>query len=120
MSVNRDNAGDISNNISVAWKCFNSGMRDSKYLWGGKQYLEEHLGFSETDNHLGGIDLYISIADSPKIDNVEKIKEVISACRVAIFRTEGTDGEKKQKQGMPSINGWKNGFLKIGVSLVRR
>ena len=67
MSVNRDDTGDIGNNISAAWKRFNSWMHDSKYLWGGKQYLEEHLGFSKTEDHIGGVDLYISIADSPRL-----------------------------------------------------
>lgn len=94
MSVKRDDTGDIGNNIITAWKRFNLWMGDSKYLWGGKQYLEEHLGFSETDDHIGGVDLYISIIDAPKNNNAEKVKEVIYPCRVAVFRTDGNDGEK--------------------------
>ena len=69
MSVNRDDMGDIGNNISAAWKRFNLWRQDSKYLWGGKKYLEEHIGFSKTEGNVGGVDLYNSIADSPQIDS---------------------------------------------------
>lgn len=94
MSVKRDGTGDIGNSIIAAWKRFTSWIDDSKYLWGGNQYLEEHLGFSETDDHIGGIDLYISIKDMPKDNSLVKIKEVLPARRVAIFHTEGNDKEQ--------------------------
>lgn len=94
MSVKRDDAGDIGNNIIAAWKRFNSWIGDSKYLWGGNQYLEEHLGFSESDDHIGGVDLYISVKDAPKENHIEKIEELIPACRVAVFRTEGDNREQ--------------------------
>ena len=63
MSVKRDNTGDIGSNIIAAWKRFVLWIGESKYLWGGSQYLEEHLGFSEKDDHIGGVDLYISIKE---------------------------------------------------------
>lgn len=69
MSVKRDDKGDIGKNIIAAWKRFNLWIGESKYLWGGNQYLEEHLGFSETDDHIGGVDLYISVKDTPKDNN---------------------------------------------------
>lgn len=94
MSVKRDDSGDIGNNIMAAWKRFGSWLGDSKYLWGGKQYLEEHLGFSEEDDHVGGVDLYISIKDAPRDIHSEKIMEVIPERRVALFRTDGTDNEQ--------------------------
>lgn len=94
MSVKRDNTGDIGNNIIAAWKRFNLWIGESKYLWGGNQYLEEHLGFSETDDHIGGVDLYISVKDTPKDNTSEKIEEIIPACRVAIFRTDGKNSEQ--------------------------
>jgi len=49
--------------IIAAWKRFVLWIGESKYLWGGSQYLEEHLGFSEKDDHIGGVDLYISIKE---------------------------------------------------------
>lgn len=93
MSVKRDDTGDIGSNIIAAWKRFVLWIGESKYLWGGSQYLEEHLGFSEKDDHIGGVDLYISIKEAPKDINSEKIKEVIPACRVAIFRSDGAESE---------------------------
>ena len=62
-SVKREGKEDIGEGIMLAWKRFNEWLRVSKYTWGGKQYLEEHLGFSEEDTHIGGVDLYVSIRD---------------------------------------------------------
>jgi len=94
MSVKRDDKDDIGEGIMLAWKRFNAWLHESKYIWGGNQYLEEHLGFDEEDNHIGGIDLYISIQDAPKETAGEKEEEEIPAYRVAVFRTEGMDSEK--------------------------
>ncbi len=65
MSVKRDDKDDIGEGIMLAWKRFNVWLHESKYIWGGNQYLEEHLGFNEADEHIGGVDLYISIQDAP-------------------------------------------------------
>jgi AraC family transcriptional regulator len=89
MSVKREESGEIGNNIIAAWKRFTVWMNDSKYLWGGNQYLEEHLGFSEMDEHIGGVDLYISVKDAPKDCVLNKVEETILPCKVAIFRSEG-------------------------------
>ena len=62
-SVKREGKEDIGEGIMLAWKRFNEWLHVSKYTWGGKQYLEEHLGFSEEDTHIGGVDLYVSIRD---------------------------------------------------------
>lgn len=94
MTVKRDENNDIGTPIMAAWKRFQTWIGESKYLWGGQQYLEEHLGFSETDDHIGGVDLYVSITDVPKDLNGEKIKETIPASKVAIFRVDGLDREE--------------------------
>ena len=94
MSVKRDDTGDIGTNIISAWKRFSQWIGDSKYLWGGNQYLEEHLGFSETDDHIGGVDLYISIKDAPKENLFQKIEATIPVSRVAMFRADGTNREE--------------------------
>lgn len=64
MSVKREGNEDIGEGIMKAWKRFNKWLHESKYIWGGNQYLEEHLGFSKEDDHVGGVDLYISIQDA--------------------------------------------------------
>lgn len=93
-SVKRDGNGEVGLEIMNAWKRFSEWLNESKYNWGGNQYLEEHLGFDEEDNHIGGVDLYISIQDAPKNMFGEKEEEQIPAYQVAVFRTEGTDCEK--------------------------
>lgn len=93
-SVKREENEDIGEGIMKTWKRFSEWLHESKYIWGGNQYLEEHLGFSEEDDHIGGVDLYISIQDAPKEVFSVKEEEEIPAFRVAVFRTEGMDGEK--------------------------
>ena len=67
MSVKRDSNGDIGNNIMHAWKRFNKWLDEGKYIWGERQYLEEHLGFDDNDDHIGGVELYLPIENAPKI-----------------------------------------------------
>lgn len=94
LSVKRDETGDIGMNIMSAWKRFGKWMEEGKYIWGKRQYLEEHLGFSEEDDHIGGVELYMPIERAPKLAAIEKEEMTIPTCRVAMFRTEGTNGEK--------------------------
>ena len=93
-SVRWEHHDECGGEIVNAWKRFSAWLHESKYIWGGNQYLEEHLGFDEEDNHIGGIDLYISIQDAPKETFSVKEEEEIPEYRVAVFRTEGMDGEK--------------------------
>ena len=93
-SVRWEHHEECGGEIMNAWKRFGEWLHESKYIWGGNQYLEEHLGFDEEDNHFGGVDLYISIQDAPKEPSVEKVEEEIPAYKVAVFRVEGMDGEK--------------------------
>lgn len=94
LSVKRDETGDIGLNIMKAWKRFGKWMEEGKYVWGRRQYLEEHLGFTDDDDHIGGVELYMPIEEAPKLTLSEKNEIIIPACRVAIFRTEGNDGNK--------------------------
>jgi len=93
-SVRWEHGDECGGEIMNAWKRFGEWLHESKYIWGGNQYLEEHLGFDEEDNHIGGVDLYISIQDAPRETVEEKVEEEIPAYRVAVFRTEGMDSEK--------------------------
>lgn len=97
-SVKRDGKGDIGGEIMRAWKRFSEWLHESKYIWGGNQYLEEHLGFSEEDDHIGGVDLYVSIQDAPKETLCVKEEEEIPAYKVAVFRAEGMDCEQNAMQ----------------------
>lgn len=94
MSVKRDANGDIGNNIVHAWRRFNKWLDEGKYIWGGRQYLEEHLGFNSQDVHTGGVELYLPIEDVPKVSERHINKLTIPMYRVALFRQEGKDGNK--------------------------
>ncbi len=59
--VKRDENGDIGSEIMKAWKRFQAWIADSKYAYGGHQWLEEHLGFDDDFNHIGGVDLYMPV-----------------------------------------------------------
>ncbi len=59
--VKHSATGDLGAEIMKAWKQFRNWLRDSKYVYGGHQWLEEHLGFDEGFNHIGGIDLYLPV-----------------------------------------------------------
>lgn len=93
LSVKRDGNGDVGINIMHAWQRFNKWMEEGKYVWGGRQYLEEHLGFNEEDDHIGGVELYMPVETAPTFFN-EKVEMTIPASKVAVFRTEGMDGEQ--------------------------
>ncbi|GGH33839.1 AraC family transcriptional regulator [Paenibacillus segetis] len=61
VSVGQENNGDLGEEIAKAWGRFNNWMKDSKYVYGGFQWLEEHLGFDDHGNHTGGIELYMPV-----------------------------------------------------------
>ena len=95
VSIKRDGDGDIGTNIMRGWQRFAKWMELSKYIWGGQQYLEEHLGFSDDDEHTGGVDLYMPVQEPP-LGHLcqEPAPETIPACRVAYYRATNDDGEK--------------------------
>ena len=66
MSVKRDRNGDIGINIMHAWQRFTRWMEEGKYVWAGRQYLEEHLGFNDANGHIGGVDLYMPVEEAPE------------------------------------------------------
>ena len=98
LSVKRGADGEVGGEIMHAWQRFSAWLNESKYIWGGNQYLEEHLGFNEQDDHTGGVDLYISIQDAPKEPLAGMRREDIPPCRAAVFRTDGMDGEKNAQE----------------------
>ncbi|MEI8199604.1 MAG: helix-turn-helix domain-containing protein [Eubacteriales bacterium] len=62
-SVKRGDDGSLGREIISAWNRFSRWLSDSKYTNGKHQWLEEHLGFDEDSNHVGGVDLYMPISE---------------------------------------------------------
>ena len=54
--------GGDGSEISHTWRRFSRWLKDSKYVHGNHQWLEEHLRFNERFEHTGGMDLYLPIA----------------------------------------------------------
>lgn len=90
MSV-RPQGKEIGEQIMKAWPRLIKWLEESKYMWGTGQYLEEHLGFSPEDDHIGGVDLYISIAEDTDKKVNQVTRETITKETVVAFREEGTD-----------------------------
>lgn len=67
VGVKRNHNGDIGSEIAKAWKRFEKWLNDSKYMYGGHQWLEEHLGFDDDYSHIGGIDLYMPIIEKSRV-----------------------------------------------------
>lgn len=90
MTVHSDGK-ELGEQIMAAWPRLERWLEESKYMWGTNQYLEEQLGFSSMDEHIGGVDLYISIAEDKK----KRINQVMRQTKndeiLVVFREEGID-----------------------------
>ena len=53
--------GELGEEIFKAWQRFQKWLEVSKYEYGNRQWLEEHLGFNKENEHIGGVDLYMPI-----------------------------------------------------------
>lgn len=92
LSIKRTDDGDIGGAIMAGWQRFMKWIEMSNYVFGNTQYLEEHLGFSDDDEHIGGVELYLPVQEVPggKLTITgEKIPETIPQYRVAYYRAEG-------------------------------
>lgn len=74
--IKRGLNGDIGEEIMKAWQRFQSWLQDSKYVYGGHQWMEEHLGFDDAFNHVGGVDLYMPIMERSELDNTKSFMDV--------------------------------------------
>lgn len=93
LSVKRGDDGDVGTNIMLAWKRFLLWMEEAKYVYGRNQYLEEHLGFDEADDHIGGVDLYLSVDTPPVMNASELTEKTLLPFRAVKFYIEGTNPE---------------------------
>jgi len=94
--VKRNENGDIGNEIMATWSRFRNWISDSKYVYGGHQWLEEHLEFDDDFNHVGGIDLYMPIIERRNIDT-NKTFENVESMWTASFTSSGRDAADKAR-----------------------
>ncbi|EPR14277.1 AraC family transcriptional regulator [Ruminiclostridium papyrosolvens] len=96
-NVKRGQDGDIGDEIVKAWNRFKNWLSDSKYVYGGHQWLEEHLGFDDNANHIGGIDLYMPIAVKSSEYDVTKTFDYVEPMLTVTYTATGKDAAEKAR-----------------------
>lgn len=88
--VRRSKDTELGNEIGKAWQRFGSWLKDSKYTYGGHQWLEEHLGFDDEFHHVGGVDLYMPLMEKSEMD-ISKTFTEVKPMWTAACKTVGKD-----------------------------
>lgn len=94
--VKKEDGKDLGQGIMETWSRFNNWLSESKYIFGGHQWLEEHLGFDEEFNHIGGIDIYMPISEKGSTD-LTKTFEIVQPMWAATYTAHGTDAKEKAR-----------------------
>lgn len=89
---------NLGEEIMKGWKRFSSWLEGSKYAFGEAQWLEEHLGFGDDFEHLGGVDLYMPIMAKTKIEEAEVTEEDIEPFTVATYTATGRGAEASARK----------------------
>ena len=84
---------DLGEEIIRGWKRFSNWLEGSKYMYGDTQSLEEHLGFNDNFEHLGGVDLYMPIKERSQLEEFEATEESIDPFTVATYTVTGRGAE---------------------------
>ena len=95
--IKRDGNGDVGEEIIKAWQRFQNWLQDSKYAFGGHQWLEEHLGFDDEFNHVGGVDLYMPIMERGDVDTTKTFVDV-EPMWTASYKFTGKDAIEKGRK----------------------
>lgn len=96
-NIKRGENDNIGNEIVKAWNRFKNWISDSKYVYGGHQWMEEHLGFDDNANHIGGIDLYMPIAQKSNAYDTTKTFENVKPMWTATYTATGEDAAEKAR-----------------------
>lgn len=95
--VKRGNDGNVGYEIIKAWERFKHWINESKYVYGGHQWLEEHLGFDNDFNHIGGVDLYMPIMLRENMNTTKTFKN-IDPIWTASYKATGKDAIEKARE----------------------
>lgn len=89
---------NLGEEIMRGWKRFMEWLEESKYVYGDTQWLEEHLGFGDDFEHLGGVDLYMPIKEKEKLTDKDYVEETIEPFMVATHVETGRGAEGKARK----------------------
>ncbi len=84
---------NLGEQIMLGWNRFTKWLEGSKYIYGDSQWLEEHLGFGDGFEHIGGVDLYMPIKEKAKLEQFEPVEEYIDPFTVAAYTATGKGAE---------------------------
>lgn len=100
--VSIEPAEDLGEEIMKGWKRFMEWLEHSKYVYGENQWLEEHLGFDEKFEHLGGVDLYMPVKlkaeQETEIDEQGTYEESVAPFMVATYTALGKNAETSARR----------------------
>lgn len=89
---------NLGEEIMRGWQRFAAWLDGSPYLYGEAQWLEEHLGFGEKFEHLGGVDLYMPIAEKTHGQAFDCAQECIAPFTAATYTATGRGAEVSAKK----------------------
>lgn len=87
----------LGENIMKGWQRFQQWIQGSKYAYGARQWLEEHLGFSENAEHIGGVDLYMPIMLKSEM-NIEETEIYVDSMKTVSYTATGKNAENKARK----------------------
>lgn len=83
--------------IIKGWQRFQKWLEGSKYVYGEAQWLEEHLGFTQDMEHIGGVDLYMPILLRSDL-KAEETEELLSPLTCVSYTVKGKNAENKARK----------------------
>lgn len=87
----------LGEEIMKGWQRFQKWLEGSKYVYGETQWLEEHLGFTEDMEHIGGVDLYMPILLRSDLKTEER-EELLSPFICVSYTVKGNNAENKARK----------------------
>ena len=85
VTVKQEPNKHIGQSIFETWQRFGTWLQTSKFQLSPRQWLEEHHGFDEQLNHIGNVDLYMSIEYKPTHVQEDEVREM--KARFALYHT---------------------------------
>ncbi|CCV64741.1 Transcriptional regulator, AraC family [Alteracholeplasma palmae J233] len=112
VTVKKQEDKHIGQSIAETWQRFGTWLQASKFILTERQWLEEHHDFDQEYNHIGNVDLYMSIDyKDTKVDALE-IREMKE--RMANYYT--FKGSNAISEGRSYITTW---FLENKIDLAK-
>lgn len=93
-----ESKSNLGEEIMRGWDRFNKWLSGSKYMYRDAQWLEEHLGFGDNFEHIGGVDLYMPIEERKRTCEYDVLEEYIEPFTVATYIATGRGAEETARK----------------------